>query len=194
MSVATALQKPNLDWRRAYVRNDFLHHQQSVWKYVHTSFSSIDIPPPSDYLIGGTLTSAVGSWSSRVMSKEQDPSGMGCWSSITLVGKRNTKVTVIMGYHCTRSNGDACAWTQERIFMWDRQSKQSPNPRQQFIKDLIVYVKDKQCLKHDIILSLDANEVVGEESIGIAKLMRDCHLYDLMDIPDQDPDTQLKDT
>jgi hypothetical protein len=59
---------------------------------------------------------------------------------------------------------------------------------------LIVYVKDKQCLKHDIILSLDANEVVGEESIGIAKLMRDCCLYDLMDIPDQDPDTQLKDT
>jgi hypothetical protein len=72
---------------------------------------------------------------------------------------------------------------------------QSPNPRQQFIKDLIIYVKDKQCLKHDIILSLNANEVVGEESIGIAKLMRDCCLYGLMDIiPDQDPDTQLKNT
>ena len=54
---------------------------------VHTSFSSIDIPSPSEDLTGGTLTSVVGSWSSRVMSKEQDPSGMGHWSSITLVGK-----------------------------------------------------------------------------------------------------------
>ena len=90
---------------------------------------------------------------------------MGQWSSITLVGKRNTKVTIITGYRCTRSNGDASAWTQEKIFMQDRQSKQSPNPRQQFINDLIIYVKAKQSLNHDIILSLDANEVIGEESI-----------------------------
>jgi endonuclease/exonuclease/phosphatase family metal-dependent hydrolase len=31
-------------------------------------------------------------------------------------------------------------------------------------------------------------------AIGIAKLIRDCHLYNIMDIPDQDPNNQLKDT
>jgi hypothetical protein len=119
---------------------------------------------------------------------------MGWWSSITLVAKQNTKVTIITGYRCTCSNGDASAWTQEKIFMPDHQSKQSPNPRQQFINDLIIYVKAKQCLNNDIILSLDANNIIGEESIGIAKLIRDCRLYDIMDLPDQDPDNQLKDT
>jgi hypothetical protein len=100
-------------------------------------------------------------------------------------------VTIITGYRCTCSNGDASAWTQEKIFMRDCQSKQSPNPRQQFINDLIIYVKAKQSSNHDIILSLDANEVIGEESIGIAKLIRDCSLHDIMD---QDPNNQLKDT
>jgi hypothetical protein len=60
--------------------------------------------------------------------------------------------------------------------------------------DLIAYVEAKQWLHHDIILSLDANEVLGEESIGIATLMWDCCLYDIMDIPEMDPDDQLKDT
>jgi hypothetical protein len=83
---------------------------------------------------------------------------------------------------------------QEKIFMQDHQSKQSRNPHQQFIKDLITYVKNKQSLNHDIILSLDANEALGKDSIGVAKLMRDSGLYDLMDIPRQDPDNQLKDT
>jgi hypothetical protein len=78
--------------------------------------------------------------------------------------------------------------------MQDRQSKQSPNPRQQFINDLIIYVKAKQSSNHGIILSLDANEVIGEESIGIAKLIRDCGLHDIMDLPDQNPNNQLKDT
>ncbi len=184
----------NLDSRWSYIWNAFLHRQQSIWKYANTSFSSIDISSLSDFLTGGTLTSVVGSWSSRVLSKEQDPSGMGWWSSITLVAKQNTKVTIITGYRCTCSNGDASAWTQEKIFMPDHQSKQSPNPRQQFINDLIIYVKAKQCLNNDIILSLDANNIIGEESIGIAKLIRDCRLYDIMDLPDQDPDNQLKDT
>ncbi len=144
-------------------------------------------------MTGGTLTSAVGSWSLRVLSKEQDPSGIGHWSSITLVGKWNTKVTIITVYRCTHSNGDTSAWTQEKSFMQDCQSKQSPNLCQQFINDLIIYVKDKQSSNHDIILSLDVNEVSGEESIGIAKLIRDCCLYDIMDIPYQDPNNQLKD-
>jgi hypothetical protein len=88
----------NLDWRQSYIRNAFLHCQQSIWKYANTSFSSIDIPSQSDILTGSTLTSVVGSWSLRVLSKEQDPSGMGQWSSITLIWKWNTKVTIITGY------------------------------------------------------------------------------------------------
>jgi hypothetical protein len=184
----------NLDWGQQYVCTDFLQQQWRVWKYATTSFSSIDVESSSDYLTGGTLTSAVGNWSSRVANKEVDPSGMGRWSSLTFVGKRNTKVTVITGYRCVRSNGDGSAWNQEKIFMRDQQSKTNPHPRQHFITDMISFVKEKQCQNHDIILSLDANEVIGEDSAGLSKLIRDCRLSDLLDIPDLDPEEQLKDT
>jgi hypothetical protein len=65
-----------------------------------TSFSSIELEPSSDCLKGGTLTSAISNWSSRVAHKEIDPMGMGQCSSLTFAGKRNTKVTIITGYRC----------------------------------------------------------------------------------------------
>jgi len=188
------LAETNLDWSRPHVKNEFLTQQRKVWKYATTAFSSIDLPSSSDYLTGGTITSAVGSWSTRVSQKEEDPSGMGRWSSLTFIGKQNKKLTIITGYRCVRSSGDGSAWTQEKIFMRDRQSKEAPHPRKQFITDLTVFIQEKQKQKHDIILNLDANEVLGEESGGISKLVRDCRLYDLLDLPDVAADEQLRDT
>jgi hypothetical protein len=102
----------------------------------------------------------------------------------------NTKVTVITGYLCVRSNGDGSAWNKEKIFMRDCQGK----PWQQFIWDLTRFVKEKQWQNHDIILCMDANEVIGEDSAGLSKLIWDCWLTDLLDILDLNSDEQLKDT
>ena len=74
------------------------------------------------------------------------------------------------------------------------QEKTSPNPHQQFILDMIAFVWKKKNMGHDIILNLDANEVIGEESSGISKLIHDCGLYDLLDIPELDIENQLQDT
>jgi hypothetical protein len=81
----------------------------------------------------------------------------------------------------SRSLQDTDAWTQEKIFMRDRQSRQSPHPRRQFIKDLIT-INDKRSVNHDIMLNLDANEILGEETQGISMLMRECGLVDLLDM------------
>jgi hypothetical protein len=120
---------------------------------------------------------------------------MGRWSYQTLVGKRNSKITIITGYRCVRNtSGDSSAWTLQSIFMKDQQSKTDPNPWKQFITDLIVFINQKQSQNHEIILNLDANEALGEESQGIAKLMRECNLVDLHDIPEMEPEQQLQDT
>jgi hypothetical protein len=76
------------------MKSDFLKRQRNVWNQARTSFLSIDLESSSDYLTGRTLTLAVDNWSYQVKEKEADPSGMGRWSSITLVGKKNMKVTV----------------------------------------------------------------------------------------------------
>jgi hypothetical protein len=68
--------------------------------------------------------------------------------------------------------------------MLDCQGMSNPNPRQQFIWDLARFVKEKQWQNHDIILCMDANEVIGEDSASLSKLIQDCRLTDLLDIPD----------
>jgi exonuclease III len=78
--------------------------------------------------------------------------------------------------------------------MRDRQSRQSPYPRKQFIKDLIEFINEKRSANHDIMLNLDANEIMGKETQGISKLMRECGLVNLLDIPGTGPEGQLQDT
>jgi hypothetical protein len=60
--------------------------------------------------------------------------------------------------------------------------------------DLIVFINKKQTQNNEIILNLDDNKALGEESQGIAKLMRECNLVDLHDIPEMEPEQQLHDT
>jgi hypothetical protein len=158
-------------------------------------FLNIEMESSSDYMTGGTLTLMVDKWSSGVFKKQPDPSGMGRWSSQTLVGKKDSKITIIMGYRCVRnSSGDNSAWNQEKIFMRDHQSWQSPHPRKQFIKDLIEFINEKRSANHDIMLNLDANEILGDEMQEILKLMRECGLVNLLDIPGMGPEGQLQDT
>jgi hypothetical protein len=130
-----------------------------------------------------------------VLKKEIDPSGMARWSAEIMAGKKKSMVTIITGYNCVKhTSGDNSVWNQQKIFMRDQQSKQSPHPQKQFIQELIVFIKARQSANHEIILNLDANEGLGEESQGIAKLMRECGLVDLLDAPELDPDEQLMDT
>jgi hypothetical protein len=159
------------------------------------SFSSIDMESSSDYMHGGMLMSTVDWWSSRVLKKDADPSGMGQWSYQTLVGKKNSKLTIITGYQCVQNDGgDNSIWMQEKIYMRDRQAKSSPHPRKQFIKDFIAFMNAKWTMNHGIIVNVDANEALGEESQGMAKLIQECDLVDLLDKPELDPEYQLKDT
>jgi hypothetical protein len=138
------LSETNLDWNRPHVRSDYLARQQKTWTYSATSFSLIDMESSSDYVTGGMLTAMVDRWSSRVFKKYSDPSGMGCWSYQTLVGKRHSKTTIITGYCCARNtSGDSSAWTLQSIFMKVCQSKTVRNPRKQFITDLIAFINQK---------------------------------------------------
>jgi hypothetical protein len=38
---------------------------------------------------------------------------------------------------------DMESWTQEKIFMWNQQSKEAPHSQKQFIKDLITFINER---------------------------------------------------
>ncbi len=77
--------------------------------------------------------------------------------------------------------------------MRDRQSRQSPHPRKQ-IKDLIAFINEWRSVTHDIMLNFDANEILGEESQWISKLMWECGLVDLVGATGVGPEEQLQDS
>jgi hypothetical protein len=98
-----SLAETNLNWHRPHVKMEFLGQQCSVWKGqggVKTAVSSINLDSLSDYQTGGTVTSAVGPWCTRVLSTDSDPSGMDHWSSLTFIGRQHHCITVVTGYRC----------------------------------------------------------------------------------------------
>lgn len=56
---------------------------------------------------------------------------------------------------------------------------ENPDPRKQFIIALIKCVKSLQSPMVDIIISLHANESLGESTYGLTAAMRECKLIDL---------------
>jgi hypothetical protein len=80
---------------------EFMNQQRLVWKGhggVKSAVSSIDLPSTSDFQTVGTVTSAVGSWCTRVLTAKTDPSGMGRWSCLTFIGRQNRWISIITGY------------------------------------------------------------------------------------------------
>jgi hypothetical protein len=184
----------NLNWHRPHVQMNFLTQQRTIWKGLggaKSALSSIDLDSASDFQTGGTATSAVGAWCTRVLATETDPLGMGRWSCLTFIGHQNRRISVVTGYRCVRSLGDNSVWTQEKFFLRAKLNKANPHPGRQFIEDLTHFLKLKRTQGHDLIVSLDTNESFGTESTGISKLIHDCGLYDLLDIPNADASTQL---
>ena len=116
----------------------------------------------------------------RVVKAEKDPSGLGCWSNITLIGKWMKCITIIMGYHCNQNEArDNTVWLQEKNFM---QSKLK----------IIEFIQEKQQKGHDIILTINGNDLVSSPAIN--RIQHKCRLYDLLQKNDVDLDQQLQDT
>jgi hypothetical protein len=192
-----SLAETNLNWHRPHVKMEFLGQQRSVWKGqggVKTALSSINLDSLFDYQTGGTVTSAIGPWCTQVLFTDSDPSGMGRWSSLTFIGRQHRRITVFTGYRCIQSSGNTSAWTQEKVYLRAKLNQSNPHPCHQFILDLICFLNDKRSQDHDLLVALDANEVLGDESTGLSKLLHDCGLQDLMTIPTANDSAQLQDT
>jgi hypothetical protein len=62
------------------------------------------------------------------------------------------------------------------------QGYKNPNVRKQFVLDIVTFIQQLQLNGHDIILSLDANEISGDQESdkhGIDYIIQSCHLHDL---------------
>jgi hypothetical protein len=120
-----------------------------TWQFSSLSYSQATERFSSYYQPGGTLTAIVDKWTSRVISKGQDPYGLGRWSYVTLQGKQSSKVTIITAYRVSQktpsSSGPKSAYMQQyraiqAEFLWHNKVGAIPDPNRQLILDLQAWI------------------------------------------------------
>jgi hypothetical protein len=139
---------------------------RQTWQFSALSSSQAAEQFTSYFQPGGSLTAVVDHWTSRVLSKGQDPYGLGRWSYITLRGKLSSKVTIITAYRVSQkslsSAGPKSAYIQQYRAIQSEFLRHNigdiPNPSRQFILDLQAWICHLQEEGHLIILNLDNNE------------------------------------
>lgn len=166
------LRETNTNWDQPSQLPSLRSLFHKIWR--KTSLQTSHTPDPflSDYQPGGTLTAVCDNWVSRVLTKGEDPFGLGRWSYVTLRGKGSTKVTVITAYNATPSPGDSTYYHQQLRLLTrmhrQQQILEAPDPRRQFVLDLQAWVEFLQIEGHQIILAMDANEVYDPDSTTTA--------------------------
>ena len=123
-----------------------------------------------------------GKWTTRSTGKAiADPSGLGRWSGLTYLGKQNKRLTVLTAYRSPRQQPSAgFGFYDQQYALLLSKGISKPNVRRQFITDLTKFINDLQSAGHEILLSLDANEILGQDkTYGIGHLLDECTLADL---------------
>ena len=98
--------------------------------------------------------------SSTVLQKGQDPSGMGRWTFIKILGKNNPRTTIFTMYRPCKGQietvGDTTTIKQQWLVM--QQTKRKDHPRKGGVTDIIIAINKKRNEGHHIVLAMDRNE------------------------------------
>jgi len=123
---------------------------------------------------------ALNKWASRVIGSGTDEA-LGRWSYLEFVGQGDKRLIVVSAYRVCPQPFDATTMTamaqQTRILL--QQGIQNPNPRQQFVTDLISQVRQWRNQKKEVLIGMDANENVDNPNAKIARIFDETDLIDL---------------
>ena len=136
----------------------------------------------SGYQPGGTFMATTAKWATRSTGKPlSDPSGMGRWSGLCYLGKRGKRMAIITAYRSPRQQpSGGFGFYDQQYSLLLAKGIVKPNVRKQFITDLILFINQLQLDGYEILVSLDANETLGQDAHhGISHLMDECTLSDL---------------
>ena len=180
------LNEINCDVKRSDIRDTYKTHLDKHWLHSRTEFTCSTVKPQNTYLPGGSLISALGHWTGRVINTEVDSTKMERWTCYNMRGKKSKIVSIYSAYRVPQDSlpGDQTTYAQQYKMMQDA-GHLDPRPRRQFITDLIADIKAKQAdQNHQIILGLDANEILEADgtpvkSSSIIHLKRECGLTDV---------------
>jgi hypothetical protein len=116
----------------------------------------------SFYKPGGTVTSALRHWASRVLRSGKDPMGCGRWSYIC-IGKKDKKFAIVTVYRVGHNlnAGDATAFKKQyRTQYADETVRVEINPHKQTMIDLEYFTEELKTDGFEVVVFIDANETL----------------------------------
>jgi len=88
---------------------------------------------------------------------------LGRWSYLEMVGQKGKRLIVASAYRVCPQQFDATTMTataqQTRLLL--QQGVCNPNPRQQFISDLIQQIRQWRMQNKEVLIGMDANENIN---------------------------------
>lgn len=191
---------PGLDFSQPTVRQTLHRPISNHFPSARSAFSSSILPETyssgsSGYQPGGTFMATTGRWSTRSTGTPLvDPSGLGRWSGLCFLGKRGKRLAIITAYRSPRQQptGGFGFFDQQHSLLLS-QGVSNPNVRKQFVTDIVLFLNNLQSKGYEVIVSLDANETLGQDKhFGLAYLIDECTLTDLHLLGPSDPPATYK--
>ena len=108
---------------------------------------------------------------------------MGRWTFITILGNNISHTTIFTMYRPCKGHietvGDTIITKEQWLVI--QQTKIKYYPRNAAVTDIIIAINKKWNEGHHIVLVMDGNEPLINASGGIAKICRNCQLFDPLD-------------
>lgn len=165
---ALCLPETNVNWNLPDQGHVFNFILRRTWQ--HSVSATLRSPEDflSQYQPGGTATIICNNWTSRVITKGEDPVGLGRWSFVTMQRKKGKLITIVTAYNASYSTGDTTNFRQQQLTLTQLhiQHKQTVTslPRRQFILDLQSWLEYLINQDHELILCRDANEGYDQDN------------------------------
>ena len=186
-----------LNWKLPYIRKQL---QQLNTKYlktkIHITHSNNKTHSTSPFLPGGTLLATKGHWTGRIQELLHDPHHMGRWTGTKYILQQNRNLYVISAYRACRNSSSpqnlvtSNSTYAQQYYSLKEQGKETPQPRKQFVEDIIQYIHALHLQPDDmLILLMDANEQIGMEQSGIVNITTHGGLVDLFTLHNCSPVT-----
>jgi exonuclease III len=121
---------------------------------------------------GGNMVGITGALVGRIRETITDPYGR--WCSYTIIGRDTKEIMIITAYNVSQYKnakvGNDTLFNQQIAF-FKLNNIREPDPKKLFITDLKELVSQARKDDKDIILTGDFNEMVGDDSNGMAKVL-----------------------
>ena len=113
------LAETNTNWDHPKAKKQIYNIKKQFWKRSKLTTAMSTVPWKTVHKPGGVAILSNPLISPRVIREQQDPTGMGRWTSITINGQNKTKVTIISAYRVCLTTIKAAGPNTAFCQQWD---------------------------------------------------------------------------